>query len=224
MTQAPRYDALAEWYDVEIRRLAITPAAVSTLTDLLGAGAGRCLDVGCGTGIAIRDLVRLGWSVTGVDISPDQLRVARLRLGNTPADLIQADAAALPFDDASFDAAVSLFTHTDLDSPGAVFREIARVLRPGGRFVYVGTHPCFITPFVERRPGAAHLLHPGYRRRGWTSAGPGFGQGIRPRVGVNHYTLADFLQMVLDSGLTLTRIDEPGDEDYPMMLSLVARR
>jgi hypothetical protein len=49
----------------------------------------------------------------------------------------------------------------------------------GGRLSYVGIHPCFATPFVERRPTGAHLLHPGYRRRGW-HRGPGFGRGIRP--------------------------------------------
>jgi SAM-dependent methyltransferase len=47
---------------------------------------------------------------------------------------------------------VSLLTHTDLDHPEAAFAEAARVLRQGGRLSYVGTHPCFVTPFVERRP------------------------------------------------------------------------
>jgi hypothetical protein len=97
------------------------------------------------------------------------------------------------------------------------------VLRPGGKFVYVGTHPCFVTPYVERKPDA-FVLHPGYRRRGWTSTGPGFGQGIRPRVGVNHQTLADFLNAIIKSGLRLTNVDEPGDEDYPILFSIVAGR
>jgi hypothetical protein len=98
------------------------------------------------------------------------------------------------------------------------------VLRPGSRLVYFGTHPCFVTPHVERNAGAAHVLHPGYRRRGRASSGPGFGQGIRPRVGVNHQTLADFLNAIVKSGLRLTNVDEPGDEDYPILFSIVAQR
>ena len=159
-----------------------------------------------------------------VDISADQLRVARDRTGDLAADLLEADATRLPFPSASFDAVASMFTHTDFDDPERAFAEIYRVLRPGGKFVYVGTHPCFVTPYVERKPGAPFVLHPGYRQRGWTSTGPGFGQGIRPRVGVNHQTLADFLRAILKSGLTLTDVDEPGEEDYPLLLSVAARR
>ena len=168
--------------------------------------------------------MKLGWTVAGVDISEAQLDVARRSLANSPTELIKADAAALPFADQSFDAVVSLFTHTDFDDPARVFAEVHRVLRPDGRFVYVGTHPCYVTPYVERRADAPHLLHPGYRRQGWTQSGPGFGHGIRPRVGVNHMTLAAFLQAIIDSGLTLTRVEEPGDDDYPLMLSFVAQR
>ena len=70
----------------------------------------------------------------------------------------------------------------------------------------------------------AHLLHPGYRRRGWHRAGPGFGQGIRPRVGVHHLALADLVGAALASGLTLTRLEEPGAEDYPLLIALQLRR
>jgi ubiquinone/menaquinone biosynthesis C-methylase UbiE len=227
MKDRQRYDGLADWYDQEVRHLAgsnVTATALQSLTGLVGHGPGKCLDVGCGTGIAIPELVKLGWTVVGVDISPDQLRVARERTAGLTADLLEADASHLPFPSASFDAVVSLFTHTDLDDPARVFAEAYRVLRPGGKFVYVGTHPCFVTPFAERKPGADFVLHPGYRRRGWTSSGPGFGQGIRPRVGVNHQTLADFLQAILNSGLMLKEVEEPGDEDYPILLSVAASR
>jgi len=224
MNDHRRYDGLADWYDEEIRRLDVTATALQSLTGLLGRGPGRCLDLGCGTGIAIPDLAKLGWTVVGVDISADQLRVAREQIGDLAADLIEADASHLPFPSGSYDAVVSMLTHTDFDDPQAVFAEVYRVLRPSGKFIYVGTHPCFVTPYAERKPGANLVLHPGYRRRGRTSTGPGFGQGIRPRVGVNHQTLADFLQAILKSGLMLEAIDEPGEEDYPILLSVAAER
>jgi SAM-dependent methyltransferase len=220
MTSRRRYDGLADWYDREIGQLAVTTTALDTLGRLVGAGPGICLDLGCGTGIAIPRLLERGWRVVGADLSGDQLRVARQRAGTPGVSLVAANAAALPFADRSFDDVISVLTHTDLDDPEAAFAEAARVLRPGGRLSYVGTHPCFVTPFVERRPSGAHLLHPGYRQRGWHQAGPGFGQGIRPRVGVHHLPLADLIGAALGTGLTLTRLEEPGDEDYPMLIAL----
>jgi SAM-dependent methyltransferase len=221
---SPRYDGLADWYDREIGPLEVTTTAIEMLDRLVGAGPGTCLDLGCGTGIAIPRLLARGWRVVGVDLSGDQLRVARQRARAPGVVLVAADATALPFADGSFNAVVSLLTHTDFDHPEAAFAEAARVLRSGGRLSYVGTHPCFVTPFVQRRPSGAHLLHPGYRRRGWHHAGPGFGRGIRPRVGVHHLTLADLIGAALTTGLTLTRLEEPGDDDYPLLIALQLQR
>jgi SAM-dependent methyltransferase len=235
MARPPRYNGLADWYDQVIGGLEVTTTAITTLARLVGAGPGTCLDLGCGTGIAVPALLERGWRVVGVDLSGDQLRVAQQRLSKPGAWLVAADATALPFADGSFDAVVSLLTHTDFDNPEAAFAEATRVLRRGGRLIYVGTHPCFVTPvgthpcfvtpFVERQPTGTYLLHPGYRQRGWHRAGPGFGQGIRPRVGVHHLPLADLVGAALATGLTLTRLEEPGDDDdYPFLIALQLQR
>jgi SAM-dependent methyltransferase len=220
-----RYDQLADWYDAFVRSVGLTATELDTLDQLLGEGPGRCLDLACGTGVAFERLVRLGWSVVGVDVSPDMLEVARAGAQALDVELVEADAVRLPFADASFDAVVSLMTHTDFDDGGAVFGEVARVLRPGGRLVYIGSHPCFLCPTVERRHGEPHLLHPGYRRRGWWHDAPGFRfgrEGLRGRVGVNHLPLADFLNAVLGAGLRLDRVEEPGADDYPLLLAFRA--
>jgi SAM-dependent methyltransferase len=222
-----RYDGLADWYDSFVRAAGLTAIELEAMTRLLGPGPGRCLDLGCGTGVSIEPLTDAGWSVVGLDVSSDQLRVARERTGHLAVSLIQGDAAALPFADASFDAVVSLLTHTDFDDFARVAAEVARVLVPGGRLVYVGPHPCFLAPTVERRADEPHLLHEGYRRRGWWHDAPGFRlgrEGVRGRAGVNHLTLADFLNAIVVSGLRLQRVEEPGDEDYPVLLALAARR
>jgi hypothetical protein len=54
--------------------------------------------------------------------------------------------------------------------------------------------------------------------------GPGSGSGIRPRVGVNHLPLADLVGVFLNAGLTLRRLEKPGDDDYPVLLALALER
>ena len=86
-------------------------------------------------------LLQRGWRVVGVDLSGDQLRVARRRAAASGVVLVAANAVALPFADRSFDAVVSVLTHTDVDDPEAAFAEAARVLRRGGRLSYVAPIP-----------------------------------------------------------------------------------
>jgi SAM-dependent methyltransferase len=226
MDTLARYDSLAEWYE-SFRGGELSAPELEALERLLGRGPGRCLDLGCGTGVAIPALAALGWSVVGTDVSGEQLRFAESRAAETGAELVRADAARLPFADRSFDAVVSLLTHTDFDDFARVVGEVERVLAPGGRFVYVGPHPCFVCPTFVRRDDGTGVLHPGYRRRGWWREAIGFRfgrEGIRGRAGVNHLPLADFLNAVAAAGLVLERVEEPGTDDLPLLLALVAVR
>ena len=158
-----RYDGNADWYEQAIAWS--TAAAASLLNHLSGPGPGRCLDLGCGTGVHLAGLVDAGWSVVGVDASADQLRLARQRVGRV-ATLVQGDAARLPFPASSFTLVVSAFTHTDVEDFAALAGEASRVLEAGGRFIYVGLHPCFKGPFAEPpRPDGARVIHPDYRGR-----------------------------------------------------------
>src|SRR5262249_56433485 len=106
-------------------------------------------------------------SVVGVDVSADQLRAAEPHAA-PGVELVLGDAHALPFGDGEFDAVVSVLTHTDFDDAQRVFAEAHRGLRTGGTFVYVGVHPCFASPFVERsEEGVPVGLRPGYSEQGW---------------------------------------------------------
>ena len=106
MQAPPRYDGLAAWYDEHLAEF--TLAASDVIDRLLGTGSGRCLDLCCGTGLHLPGLLALDWEVTGVDISADQLRLARERLGEN-TDLVRADATALPFPDGHFDAVCQFY-------------------------------------------------------------------------------------------------------------------
>jgi len=217
-----RYDGLAEWYD---REFAGDGPARQTVLALLGDGPGRLLDVGCGSGAHTTTFAERGWDVVGVDISEDLLDRARAR----GVEVINADAASLPFPDASFDAVVSMWTHTDVEDFGAVVRDGARVLRRGGAFVYLGVHPCFVGPHSEFA-GAVGVpqLHAGhYRRAGRYTDAPGISpSGLRAKVGATHLPLASFVQAFADAGLRIECFDEPeaGGRDFPYMVAIRALR
>jgi len=221
---AARYDGQTDWYETFARGESFA-ATRACAVRLLGRGPGRCLDLGCGTGLTIPLLVDAGWSVVGADVSADQLRAARPRAGAS-VELVQADAHALPLADGTFDAVVSVLTHTDFDDPRRVFAEAHRVLRLGGTFVYVGVHPCFASPFVERsEEGVPVGLRPGYREQGWQFLPPDpESTRIRARVGINHLPLAGLLNAIAVSGLAIEHVEEPGETDPPMNIALRAVR
>jgi SAM-dependent methyltransferase len=219
-----RYDGLADWYDTEFQAAPLESETWRTLVELLGDGQGELVDVGCGTGGYAAGLAERGWTVTGVDHSEDMLRRARAK----GVQAVRSEAAALPFEDASFDAAISIFTHTDVDDFAGLVREVARVLRPGSPFVYVGVHPCFIGPHsvydVDRQ---VPELQPGwYRLTGRYTEAPGISRssGLRIRVGASHLPLGLFLQTFLDAGLRLERVLEPAEREYSFGLGLRWRR
>jgi ubiquinone/menaquinone biosynthesis C-methylase UbiE len=214
---------LADWYD---ERLAdFTLAASDVIERLLGSGSGSCLDLCCGTGLHLPGLMELGWDVTGLDISSDQLRRARERMGEKVA-LVHGDAAALPFRDRCFDAVVSMFTHTDVDAFSGLLVEVRRVLKPGSVFLYAGLHPCFVGPhsrFVSAE--AMPVLYPGYRHARRYREGPGISpEGLRARVGAVHIPLGELVQAFLDASLTIRRFEEHGEEEYPRRIIMVAQR
>ncbi|HEV2593164.1 MAG TPA: methyltransferase domain-containing protein [Gaiellaceae bacterium] len=212
-----RYDGLADEYAAFLETNApYYELAAKLLRELLEAGSGRCIDLGCGTGRFIGVAADLGWDVTGVDLSADQLRLA------SGPELIQADATAVPLPDASFDAGYSTFTHTDIDDFAGLVAEARRLIRPGGRFVYIGNHPCFVGP-VQAPP----VLHPGYRRGGrWDAASaPGStAGGWRMRLGSYvHVPLGEILEAF--AGMRLVRAVEPDDgREYPSMIALAFDR
>jgi arsenite methyltransferase len=106
----------------------------------LGARAGaRILDVGCGPGFYVAELLdEVGpeGSVVGVDLSPQMLAVAARRCqGRGNVEFHQGDATSLPVEDAGFDAALSVQVLEYVADADAALAELHRVLRPGGRVV-----------------------------------------------------------------------------------------
>lgn len=132
---AEEYAELAPDYDT---RWAGYVARTAELTlEGLGLGAGECLvDVGCGTGVLLARALEIEprLDLIGVDPSREMLEMARARLP-PGVPLLDAPAEALPLGDARADVMVSSSSLHYWSDPASGLRELARVLRPGGRLV-----------------------------------------------------------------------------------------
>lgn len=114
----------------------------ASLADHFPPGTRRVLDLGIGPGIsglALRDRLP-GATIVGLDFSRRMLALARRRTAGARIPLVRGDAARLPFPDATFDAVTGHSLLYLLPDARAAVREIARVLRPGGRAVFLEPH------------------------------------------------------------------------------------
>ena len=95
----------------------------------------RILDAGCGTGMAMRQVLhRAPCRITGIDPSAEMVRIARERLRGE-GEVIQSAIEEMPFGAATFDAVLALNVLYFCDMQGKMLENLHRVLRPGGRFV-----------------------------------------------------------------------------------------
>jgi SAM-dependent methyltransferase len=149
--QESRYDRIAEGY-AEWWSPIHRPATLGLLEEIapaMDAGAVRVLDIGCGTGALVAEVVAR-WPdarVTGVDISAGMLAIAARTVDALPGQagdrvaLVQAPADRLPFLDAAFDVAVSAFVLQLVPSRYATLREARRVLARDGWLATVAWMP-----------------------------------------------------------------------------------
>jgi SAM-dependent methyltransferase len=97
------------------------------------------LEIGCGSGAVSNYIVRkYSLNVTGTDIDQDQIRIAQKNSANLPnIRFLEADATNLPFQDDDFDLVLSFGVMHHISNWLDALREIARVLRTGGYFIYL---------------------------------------------------------------------------------------
>jgi ubiquinone/menaquinone biosynthesis C-methylase UbiE len=132
--RAATYDqgAVARWHAKVVERSA--DVALAAMPVPL-----RILDIGCGTGSLLRELVirvPYGESYVGVDPAPNMVAVAR-RNSDPRITFVLAAAESLPFDDASFDLVVSSTSFDHWSDQAAGVRELARVVQDNGRVVLI---------------------------------------------------------------------------------------
>ena len=208
-----RYDGLADWYDDWANGFVrpFAPVLAARVAAFVDPGS-TVLDIGCGTGLHFSALEAVKLHPLGVDLSADQLGLARKR-----SAVIRADVAALPVRDEAVEAAVTAFVHRDLDDFAGAVAEVARVLRPRSRFVAVATHPCFVAPFINRtreRDLGKIEVRRGYgdTKRRFDSAAP---SRLASAVGSRNIPLAGFLDAFIGAGLRIESLTELDTQARP---------
>jgi SAM-dependent methyltransferase len=184
--------------------------------------AGRdVIELGCGTAYVCAWLARAGARPVGVDVSREQLATARLMQGEfgLAFPLVLADAERLPLREATFDLAVSEFGASLWCDPYRWIPEAARVLRPGGRLVFVRRSPLFALCAPATGQAGPALLRPqfGLHR---------VGDDQRVEFTLGHGEMLRLLRscgFVVDDLIEL-QAPEPAHRDYPEVSAAWARQ
>lgn len=143
------WEKSADWYDgiigergSELYQAVVIPGALSLLAPKLGE---RVLDLGCGQGVFSRALAQAGCHVTGIDAAPTLIEKARTYPVKPPVRYLARDAAQIE-DLGEFDAASAILCVQNMEHLDVVSAAAAKVLKSGGRMLWVVNHPAFRIP------------------------------------------------------------------------------
>jgi SAM-dependent methyltransferase len=209
----PSWSDIATWYDALLRAgSGPHETATACLLGLVPQPTGaEVLDLACGQGSATRALAGAGARrVVGVDASAAMIELARAHAVPPGLSYVEDDAQRLSrFGDAGFDGVTCQLGLMDIPDLDATLASVHRVLRPGGWFVFVIGHPCFLAPDAAPTTTAAGrpaVTVTGYfAERFWRSTNP---DGVR-RAGNHHRTLATYLNALVRTGFLIDAVDEP---------------
>ncbi len=178
---------------------------------ILPPPAGPTLEVGCGEGRIVLALRAGGYDAQGVDGSATMIRAAER--SDPEGRYAVADAAALPFDDSSFDLVVAFMSLQDIDDLDGAVREAARVLRPSGRFCFSILHPLRTAgEFSDPSPAAAYEIREPYFERRPYAVSDEHG-GVRVTMHSEHRPLEAYAQALESAGLFIEALREPRPTD-----------
>jgi ubiquinone/menaquinone biosynthesis C-methylase UbiE len=159
------YDGVAACYDASRGGERRGDEYAAELDRRLPSAGSPILEVGVGTGVVTLGLRRRGRRVVGLDIAPAMLARAVERLGG---GLLLGDARSLPLAAGSVAHAVSVWVTHAVDPPETMFAEVARVLRPGGRYLVCPTNRAPDGDLIDHLRAAiferAERVHPTWRR------------------------------------------------------------
>jgi ubiquinone/menaquinone biosynthesis C-methylase UbiE len=179
---------------------------------LLPAPGRAALDLGCGEGRVGALLRELGHTPTGIDAAPTLCRAARER--GVYEQVVEADAAAMPFADAEFDLVVAFMSLHDMDDPAAALRESGRVLATGGRLAIATLHPVKTAPAISDYLVTERYDEPIER------------DGIPMVFSSLHHSLQGYFELLRSGGFVVEDLRELRVEGsgLPDLLHLLARK
>ncbi|MBW4707060.1 methyltransferase domain-containing protein [Roseobacter sp. YSTF-M11] len=173
-------------------------------TDMTGQDA---IELGCGTAYVSGWMARRGARVTAIDVSPGQLETARRLAVHNGADItfIEGNAEEIGLPDASFDFAISEYGAAIWCPPDMWLREAWRLLRPGGRLVFLGNHPmALVCSPADGSPCDMTLHRPylGMWGADWTKV------EVEPSGVCFNLTISAWMALFADIGFTVSRYQE----------------
>ena len=176
---------------------------------LLGDVAGKSVvEVGCGAGQCARWLLTQGASVVGFDLSHRQLQHSRRidEATGLSVPVVCATATAVPLADDSFDLACSAFGALPfIGDADLVMAEVARVLRPGGRWVFAVTHPVRWMFPDDPGPTGRSVVRSYFDRSPYVERDD---EG-RPSYVEHHHTVGDWVRAAVSAGFVVEDVVEP---------------
>jgi SAM-dependent methyltransferase len=172
----------------------------------------RVVDLGCGFGWFCRFARDAGAArVLGVDVSTNMLARARETTTDAAIEYRQADLETVSLPQSAFDLAYSSLAFHYLENLGRLFATVHRALVPGGRFVFSVEHPIYTAP-----------SHPGWKTEAerdvwpldrYLDEGPRTTDWLSKGVVKRHRTIATYLNLLLQHGFTIRRVEEWGPTD-----------
>jgi SAM-dependent methyltransferase len=198
------------------RKYLLDPIILELLGDISGK---RVLDAGCGDGYLSRKLAKLGAEVAGVELAPNMLSFALEEQEKTPLKITYYNGTitSLPFlSDHSFDIIITNNVIQDVEDYKGAFRELSRLLRPGGTYLHIANHPCFMTPgWGWERDAEGKRMHwkvDYYFSRGPISCGWRPEQRMEPTI-YWHRTLGDIVNTLISCKFRIIELLEPEPPD-----------
>jgi ubiquinone/menaquinone biosynthesis C-methylase UbiE len=218
---------LAEWYDAKQgdtgdlwHRELIDPPLLALVGEVRGL---RLLDLACGNGYLARRFARQGATVTAVDASAPTIERARARERAEPLGIAYSvsDATSIPgLADSTFDVVVCNMALMDMPDVVGPIREVARLLRPGGRLVASLCHPCFDVPDASSWLWERKEYETKMSRRVGRYRRPFAGSSLwkvpeRPDFLTRSYhrPLSWYVRELWSAGLSVTAMEEPEGTD-----------
>lgn len=125
------FDAIASDYNKSGDGKFVNSMYRPLITEIMTVKGGKLLDIGCGNGNLFGLLDHKKYDLYGIDFSDNMIAEAKVKYGDI-AKLYTSDAAALPFDEGTFDIIICNASFHHYTEPDAVIREMSRVIKPGG--------------------------------------------------------------------------------------------